>query len=112
MTAVLNASTTKGALNLNADGSFTYTYTGRAAPDTDSFTYHAVDNASQSSNIATVTITIAAGGVTGGTPVGRGDTYATPVGTPLNVTASRLSGVLYNDFDTDPNPAIPSVTRV
>jgi mono/diheme cytochrome c family protein len=62
-----------------------------------------VDNASQSSGIATVTITIAAGGVTGGTPVGRGDTYATPVGTPLNVTASRLSGVLYNDFDTDPN---------
>ena len=49
LTAVLNASTTKGALNLNADGSFTYNYNGGAAPDTDSFTYHAVDDASQSS---------------------------------------------------------------
>jgi hypothetical protein len=28
----------------------------------------------------------------------RGDTYATPVGKLLEVTASRVSGVLYNDF--------------
>ncbi len=28
----------------------------------------------------------------------RGDTYATPVGNTITVTASRLSGVLYNDF--------------
>ena len=28
----------------------------------------------------------------------RGDTYATPVGNEIAVTASRLSGVLYNDF--------------
>ncbi|MGB5729571.1 MAG: choice-of-anchor D domain-containing protein, partial [Thiogranum sp.] len=28
----------------------------------------------------------------------RGDTYATPVGNPITVTAGRLSGVLYNDF--------------
>ena len=103
LTAVLDLTTAKGDLNLNADGSFTYSYTGGAAPDTDSFTYHAVDNLTQSSNIATVMINIAAGGVTGGDPVGRGDTYATPVGTPLSVTASRISGVLYNDFDTDTN---------
>ena len=37
----------------------------------------------------------------GGTPVARGDLYSTPVGVTLNVTASRLSGVLYNDFDPD-----------
>jgi len=103
LSAVLDTTAGKGTLNLNANGSFTYTYTGGAAPDTDSFTYHAVDNLAQSSNIATVTINIAAGGVTGGTPVGRGDTYATAVGTPLNVMASRISGVLYNDFDTDTN---------
>jgi VCBS repeat-containing protein len=34
-------------------------------------------------------------------PVGRGDLYSTPVGVTLDVTASRLSGVLYNDFDPD-----------
>jgi len=32
------------------------------------------------------------------TPTARGDTYATPIGKTLNVTASRVSGVLYNDF--------------
>jgi hypothetical protein len=37
----------------------------------------------------------------GGGPVARGDLYSTPVGVPLSVTASRLSGVLYNDFDPD-----------
>ena len=40
--------------------------------------------------------------VTGGDPTARGDTYATPVGKTLTVQASRVSGVLYNDFDTDP----------
>lgn len=38
----------------------------------------------------------------GGIPTGRGDTYATPVGKTLTVQLSRVSGVLYNDFDTDP----------
>jgi hypothetical protein len=35
-------------------------------------------------------------------PVARGDAYATPVGTPLDVAASRISGVLYNDFGGTP----------
>ena len=34
----------------------------------------------------------------GEAPTARGDLYATPVGNPITVTASRLSGVLYNDF--------------
>jgi hypothetical protein len=34
----------------------------------------------------------------GEAPTARGDSYATPVGNPITVTASRLSGVLYNDF--------------
>ena len=101
LTAVLQAATTKGTLTLNANGSFTYNYTGGAAPDTDSFTYKARDASGQLSNTATVTINVAQGGTTGGAPVGRGDTYATPVNTPLSVTAYRLAGVLYNDFDTD-----------
>jgi len=32
----------------------------------------------------------------------RGDSYATPVGNPIAVTASRVSGVLYNDFGGAP----------
>lgn len=45
--------------------------------------------------------------VTGGDPTARGDTYATPVGKTLTVQASRVSGVLYNDFDTDPASGEP-----
>jgi len=37
-----------------------------------------------------------------GNPTARGDTYATPAGKTLTVQVSRVSGVLYNDFDTDP----------
>ena len=36
-----------------------------------------------------------------GDPVARGDTYGTPLGKTLTVQQSRVSGVLYNDFDTD-----------
>jgi len=36
-----------------------------------------------------------------GDPIARGDTYATAVGKELTVQLSRVSGVLYNDFDTD-----------
>ncbi len=35
-------------------------------------------------------------------PTARGDTYATPAGKQLVVQLSRVSGLLYNDFDTDP----------
>jgi Bacterial Ig domain len=38
-----------------------------------------------------------------GVPTARGDTYATPIGKELTVGASRVSGLLYNDFDTDPD---------
>jgi VCBS repeat-containing protein len=40
--------------------------------------------------------------VSGNAPTARGDTYATPVGKTLTVQLSRVSGVLYNDFATDP----------
>ena len=36
-------------------------------------------------------------------PTARGDTYGTPVGKQLVVQKSRVSGVLYNDFDSDPD---------
>ena len=43
----------------------------------------------------------------GGTPIARGDTYGTPLGKQLVVQRSRVSGVLYNDFDTDELTAEP-----
>jgi len=48
----------------------------------------------------TITITVQAVG--GGGPTARGDTYATPVETELTFQASRVSGVLYNDFGGTP----------
>ncbi|MGI9066294.1 MAG: tandem-95 repeat protein [Pyrinomonadaceae bacterium] len=58
ITALLNAGPTHGTLNLNANGSFTYTpNTGYVGSD--SFTYHANDG-SANSNVATVTITVTA----------------------------------------------------
>ncbi len=53
-----------------------------------------VNHAGQAQSDA-VTTTIA---VAGAGPTARGDTYATPIGKTLNVAASRVSGVLYNDF--------------
>ena len=61
--------------------------------DTYTVTLTVTDNDGASS-MATSTATISASGEV----TSRGDTYATPVGTALNVTASRISGVLYNDF--------------
>jgi hypothetical protein len=48
----------------------------------------------------TITITIEPVGASG--PTARGDAYATPVATALDVTASSVSGVLYNDFGGTP----------
>ncbi len=52
---------------------------------------------------ASRTVTVEPGGGQAGQPTARGDTYATAVGKTLTVDASRVSGVLYNDFDTDPD---------
>ena len=79
----------------NGDGTVTYT-PNAGFFGTDNYTYNVKDLNGNTSNTATVTITVqqvGAGGITS-----RGDTYATPVGTTLTVAASRISGVLYNDF--------------
>jgi VCBS repeat-containing protein len=59
LTAVLDSPTTRGALVLNANGSFTYT-PGENTIGTDSFTYHANDGTANS-NTVTVTLTVQAG---------------------------------------------------
>jgi len=59
LTATLVSGPTNGSLDLNPDGSFTYTPATNFAGD-DSFTYQASDGASQS-NTATVTVTVTPG---------------------------------------------------
>ncbi|MGQ0591967.1 MAG: Ig-like domain-containing protein, partial [Gammaproteobacteria bacterium] len=101
LTAVLDSGPSDGTLNLNADGSFTYT------PDadfegTDGFTYHANDG-SADSNLATVTITVTHANEP---PVAVDDAYTTDEDTPLVVAV--VPGVLGNDsdFESDPLTAI------
>ncbi|HYC60233.1 MAG TPA: Ig-like domain-containing protein, partial [Thermoanaerobaculia bacterium] len=80
---------------LNADGSFTYVHNG-SETTTDSFTYKANDG-SLDSNVATVTITIAA---VNDAPVAVDDAYSTTEGGTLNEPAP---GVLGNDTDAENN---------
>ncbi len=101
ITASLVSNVSNGALNLNTDGSFTYTpnlnYVG-----SDSFTYQANDGA-LNSNIVTVTITVNA---VNDAPVASPEGYITDEDTPLNVAAP---GVLANDNDVDGNPLTAAV---
>jgi VCBS repeat-containing protein len=98
LTAIQLSGPTHGTLELNLDGSFTYTpdahFTG-----SDSFTYKANDG-SDDSNTANVSITVVAS--TGNhAPVAVHDSYSTPANTALVVAAP---GVLANDTDADGDP--------
>jgi VCBS repeat-containing protein len=94
LTAALVSNVSHGTLNLNTNGSFTFTpttgYTG-----TDSFTYKANDSKADS-NTATVTITISAPANTA--PVATNDAYSMTGNTALTVAAP---GVLSNDTDAN-----------
>jgi VCBS repeat-containing protein len=96
LTAVLVASVGHGTLTLNPNGSFVYTpsagYSGA-----DSFAYKANDG-TLDSNVATVSITVSAGG--NAPPVAVDDAYTTSQGKLLNQAAP---GVLANDTDANGN---------
>jgi large repetitive protein len=97
LTAVLDAGPSAAAsFTLNADGSFAYAHDGSGA-GTDTFTYH-VNDGSDDSNIATVTITIAA--VPNVAPTAVDDSYALAQGGTLTIVAP---GVLGNDTDPEGN---------
>jgi|GEM_PF-6423565 hypothetical protein len=113
LSAHLVSGVAHGSLTLNADGSFVYTsnygYTG-----SDSFTYKDVDDASNSSNVATVTLTVTAdvapavvpetfSGAIGNTELQAG---GTPGSGPERYqgSASGLAG------DSDPNGGTLSTT--
>ena len=99
----LVTSVSHGALNLNDDGSFTYTpeanFTG-----SDSFTYRASDGI-EASQPATVTIAISA---INDSPVAANDAYSLTEGGTLSVDAA--GGVLFNDTDADNAKSELSVT--
>jgi hypothetical protein len=94
LTAVLVIAPPHGTLTLNADGSFSYVPSA-GFYGTDSFAYEASDG-SQLSNLATVTIYVAAA-----PPVANSDAYTTEQGLPLTVSTP---GVLVNDTDPSGNP--------
>lgn len=94
LTASLVTAPTHGTLDLNADGSFTFTpnanFTGSG-----SFTYRVSDGTAYSAN-ATVTITVQNSNAA---PVSVADTFSTRRNTALTLAAA--SGVLANDTDAD-----------
>jgi large repetitive protein len=83
------------SFTLNANGTFTYVHDGSESPLTDSFTYKANDG-SLDSNVATVTITIAA---VNDAPVANPDAYSVDEGDTLNGAS-----VLINDTDAENDP--------
>ncbi|MGH8564420.1 MAG: tandem-95 repeat protein [Gammaproteobacteria bacterium] len=92
LTAVLDTDVNKGTLALNPNGSFTYT----PATDfegTDSFTYRANDGTVDSTNLATVTITV---GAVDDPPVAVDDVATVNEDAPATTIA-----VLANDTDLD-----------
>ncbi|MGI6260130.1 MAG: Ig-like domain-containing protein, partial [Anaerolineaceae bacterium] len=97
LTATLVAGPANGTVTLNTDGSFTYT-PAAGFSGTDSFTYTANDG-ELDSNIATVSIVVAAS--TNNPPIAVNDTYTIAFGTTLTVT---VPGVLGNDTDADNDP--------
>ena len=86
----------KGTVELNDDGSFTYTPDANAT-GTDTFTYRASDG-SADSNVATVTIDITP---VNDAPIATDDSYSTAEDTPLTIAAA---GLLLNDSDPDGDP--------
>ncbi|MEO8494770.1 MAG: Ig-like domain-containing protein, partial [Planctomycetota bacterium] len=95
LTAVRISGPSNGTLNLNSNGTFTYT----PAPNfngADTFVYRASDGAANS-NAATVTINV---GAVNSPPNAGPDSYSTANATTLSVNAAL--GVLRNDTDEQP----------
>ncbi|MCG5058906.1 MAG: tandem-95 repeat protein [Limnoraphis sp. WC205] len=96
--AILVNSPNNGSLNLNGDGSFSYT-PNSGFSGVDSFIYTANDGESNS-NVATVTINVEPRPNT--PPVADNDNYSTSFQSPITVDA--VSGVLNGDTDSDGDP--------
>jgi VCBS repeat-containing protein len=91
-----------GLLELNPDGSFSYS-PGENFNGTDAFTYQASDGSSKS-DLVVVEISIAA---VNDAPIASNDQYATDEDQPLVVDVA--AGVLANDSDADGDPLLASL---
>jgi Ca2+-binding RTX toxin-like protein len=91
-----------GTLDLQPDGSFSYTFAG-SIPDQVTFTYRVTDGRAIS-NTATVTLNKELDHP----PVALNDSYAVSLASPFVVPAA--TGVLFNDTDMEGDPIIPTLT--
>jgi hypothetical protein len=102
LSAVLVSAPSDGVLNLNSDGSFTYTPNAHWI-GTDSFTYQATDG-QQNSNTATVSLNVQDTGTISTQPA----SYSVQQGQVLSVDAS--TGVLANASDSDGDSLTATLT--
>ncbi len=102
LTVTLVSDVMHGALDLQPDGSFTYTHDG-GETTRDTFTYRATDGAAVS-NLATVTLTITP---VNDPPVAMDDYYTVDEGGALIIAAA--DGVLVNDVDVDSDTLIATL---
>ncbi|MGQ0700640.1 MAG: tandem-95 repeat protein [Panacagrimonas sp.] len=93
LTAVLIAAPAHGVLNLNPNGSFTYTPNANFS-GMDPFIYRASDGTAQSAN----TVVVLTVNPVNDPPVANSNSFSTDEDTPLTVAAP---GVLGNDSDTE-----------
>jgi VCBS repeat-containing protein len=96
VSTTLVSNPSNGSVNLNADGSFTYTHNGDETRS-DSFQYQLSDGAD--TEVGTVNITI---NPVNDPPVANADSYSVDEGT--NVAISAALGLLANDTDSDLGP--------
>jgi VCBS repeat-containing protein len=105
LTAALVTGPANGTLVLNADGSFSYV-PNAGFSGADSFTYQASDG-SNLSNIATVSIDVAAVGSDNNRPIAGNNSYTVESGSVLEIAPEF--GVLVNDSDPDGDPITASL---
>ena len=98
LTAVLDRNTANGTLMFNGDGTFSYTHDGGDS-STDSFSYHARDDAGNDSNSVTVSIAVTPGA--NQPPVAVADSASVNKGATVTVLDSAANTVLANDSDPE-----------
>jgi|GEM_PF-5040054 len=102
LVAVIASQPTNGNVNLNADGSFTYTPNSNFS-GIDSFQYEVSDGNGRTDQ-STVTINV---GGSNDDPVAINDTYS--VGEDSSLTVTRANGVLANDSDAENDDLLASI---
>ena len=86
-----------GSVNINADGTFSYTHNGTSTPTVDTFSYTIFDGTLNSqATVVSITFTIP--------PVGVSDQLTVLEGGSTTVLTGGVTSVLANDSDSDGDP--------